>query len=211
MSAELKHPKLPRADMQRPLDLIPQQTPIDATRILLIGAPQLRSPRELLPATLPHLAQHMPRMLVLLLVLQSLHILLMQRLVLPQPVASPPVPAGGLLREQVPGHDVIPRGIMHVDYEVVARGFDHHIDIELQLARDALLDAEMMVLIPLVPRAEFRERKECAENEREDRPLTTSSSRGRIRRFRFCYLSKWNGAWSASPRPLLCCEERKRR
>ena len=90
----------------------------------------------------------------------------------------PQFPSRASLNQQHASHDVIPRGILHVDSEIVTGHFNDHVDVHLQLARDALFDAEVLVLGASVPIHELAEGEECADCEDDYGPLSAATRSG---------------------------------
>ena len=179
-------------DMKVPLDLIPLQAPINATRIGLLAPPHARALGELLPGVAPDLAQNMMHMRVGLLLRESCAILLAQRLVLVQPIRRlvvalihPQRPAGIVFLQEFTGEDAVARGVLDVDAQHVARHLHDHVEVELEVARHALFHAEVVVFGSLEPGAEFRDREERADEEDEDGPLAAATGGGRVGGFGF--------------------------
>lgn len=171
--------------MKVTVDFIRLQTTINSTRIRRILR---RQPRRLgkLPLRIPAcMRQDMPSMRIILLVHQSLHILRIECLILRHTTRRllielliPQLPIRAVLHQQHAGHDMISRGILHVDSEIVAGHFDDHIDVHLQLARYALFDAEVLVFGAAVPVYELAEGEECADCEDDYGPLSAATGCG---------------------------------
>lgn len=164
------------------MDLIRLQTTINSAGIRRKLRRQPRSLRKL-PLRIPaRVRQDMPSMRIILLIHQSLHILRIQRLILRHTTRRllielliPQLPIRAVLHQQHAGHDVITRGILHVDSEIVAGHFDDHVDVHLQLARYALFDAEVLVFGAAVPVYELAEGEECADCEDDYGPLSAAT------------------------------------
>jgi hypothetical protein len=129
--------------------------------------------------------QDMPGMHIIFLIHQSFHILRIERLVLRHTTRRllielliPQFPVRAVLHQQHTGHDVIPRGILHVDSEIIAVHFDDHVDVHLQLAGYALFDAEVLVFGASVPVYELAEGEECADREDDYGPLSAATGCG---------------------------------
>ena len=74
------------------------------------------------------------------------------------PVDRPPVRPGRLvLAEHGPGEDQIARRVLHVDVQVVAVHRDDDVQVDLQHAPDASLDAELARLVPVSPSSQLGE------------------------------------------------------
>lgn len=74
---------------------------------------------------------------------------------------------------------------MDVDVEGVAGHFDDGVEVELQVVRDALFDAEVVRLGAFEPGAELCQGKERAHGEDEDGPLAAAPGWGRVGCFGF--------------------------
>lgn len=67
---------------------------------------------------------------------------------------------------------------MHVDSEIIARHFDDHVDVHLELTGNALFDAEVLVFGAAVPVDELAEGEECADSEDDYGPLSAATGCG---------------------------------
>lgn len=173
----------PSRDVKVALHFISLQTAIDPTRVGDITPSQGGTLGEL-PARIPtHLAQDMPHMDVLLLRQQPSRILLVERLVLVDPrgdlavdLVHPQLPAGGLAVQHLARQDAVARRVLDVDAHVVAGHAHHQVQVQLQLARHALLDAEVLRLRAAEPRPQLGDAQHRAEHQQRHRPLSAASA-----------------------------------
>jgi len=168
-------------DVKIPLHLISLQTAINPTRFSL--PPQPRRLREL-PSPFP-LRQHIVNVLFLLSLpcrstaMQSMHAFGVQ----------PLLPVRRVPPQHIACQDAIARGVLHVDVQVRTAHGDDDIEVDLQLVRNALLDAEMVRLVALEPSVQFGEGEEEADGEEEGGDLAAAPGGEGVGGFGFCYFS----------------------
>ena len=140
-------------DVEIPLDLVPLDAPEDPARVRPPAAPD--------PGRLAELAPSLRQREVVVHVLLVRILPRLSRAPLPLPLvlvfhaaagASSAAPAGGaprpyvphrvLAREPLPGHDAVAAGVLDVDVHIGAAHGDDHVQVDLQLVRDAGLDGE---------------------------------------------------------------------
>lgn len=171
-----------RRDVKVTLHLVPLETAVDAARVDGVATAQLGRLGELLARVAAHLAEDVVHVGVLVLGLQPAGVLLAEGLVLVGATVGlvvalvhPQLPAGGLALEQLAGQDAVTGGVLDVDVEGIAGHLDDDVQVQLEVVRDALLDAEVVVLGAAEPGAEFGDGENGADNEDEDGPLSAAA------------------------------------
>lgn len=178
MLPKLRVPVPAGRDVKIPLHLISLQTAINPTRFSLPAHP--RRLREL-PAPLP-LRQHVVNVLFFL--------SLLCRPAAVQPMHAfgvhPLLPVRRVPPQHIAGQDAIARGVLHVDVQVRTAHGDDDVEVDLQLVRDALLDAEVVCLMALEPSVQFGEGEEQADGEEEGGDLAAAAGWEGVGGFGFC-------------------------
>lgn len=197
MRRELAIPMAASRDMEVPLDLVPLETAVDATRVDGISPAEARALLELLPRVPAHLAQHMADMDVLLLVRKPAGVFVAEGLVLGDAAGGltvalvhPQLPACLLSLQQVAREDVVAGSVLDVDAQRVARHADDDVQVQLQLVRNAFLDAEVVALGAFEPGAELGEGQEGADGEDHDGPLPAAAGRRGVRPLGFGWFAQ---------------------
>lgn len=173
MLPKLHVPVAPRRDVKIPLHLIPLQAPINPTRLPLPPYPwRLRK----LPSPLP-LRQHVVHVLFLLNLARPAAAATAAAAVQPMHAlgVDPLLPVRGVAPQQVAGEDAVARGVLHVDVQVRTAHGDDDVEVDLQVVRDALLDAEVVRLVALPPAVQLREGEEQADGEEEGGDLAAAA------------------------------------
>lgn len=182
MLPKLHIPVPPRRDVEIALHLIPLQAAINPTR-----PPLPPYPRRLrkLPSPLPQ-RQHVVHVLFLL-------GLARRRTTAMQPMhalgVDPLLPVRGVAPQQIAGEDAVARGVLHVEVQVRTAHGDDDVEVDLQVVRDALLDAEVVRLVALPPAVQLREGEEQADGEEEGGDLAAAAGGERVGRFGFSCFS----------------------
>jgi hypothetical protein len=110
----------------------------------------------------------MVHMRVLLLRAQPISLLVVKSLVLMRSVVAllhPQVPGCVFALEEFAGEDAVACGVLDVDSERVAGHVDDYIKVELELVRDTLFHAEVVLFSAAPPCFELVEAKEGADGE----------------------------------------------
>lgn len=167
-----------RRDVKVSLHLIPLHAPVDPTRVRLPTHP--RRLGELLPPLrraeiVVHILILAPSKGLLGRTAQSLSLLLLPR-----------APLRGILLEDLPSEHTVTRGILHVDVQVVAVHLDHDVEVHLQRAADALLDAEAVVRRALEPAACLGDKKRDGGDDEKEHPSAAAAASGQVGGFGFC-------------------------
>lgn len=187
MFAEIPISVTPGRDVEITLDLVALQAAVNPTRIDLVAASQSRSLGELLTRVFPHFAENVVNVGVSLPRRDSVGVFLAEGLIfmgaamgLAVALLHPELPAGAFALEQLSGEDTVARSVLDVDIEGVTGHVNDDIEVKLQVVADALLDAEVVVLGSSEPGAEFRERKNGADEEDENGPLPSTAGWGSV-------------------------------
>ena len=148
------------SDVKIPQDLIPFQTAINATRVHRLAPMHPRSLGELPPGIPSHLTHNVMDLRILFLRRKSPTILLTELLVL-APLGKlslgPRFPARRLALEQFTRQNAITRRVLDVDADRFAGHVDDHVEVKLQVMRDAFFYRELVAFRPVDPVAEFAE------------------------------------------------------
>ena len=185
MIPKLPVPMTPCGDVKVPLHLVSLQTPVYPTSIRLHPPFHLRRLGEL-PAPLPHLAQHVADVRVLLLGLLPAGPVAAVPLVLDVRRVHVQRPARRVARQHLARQDQVARRVLHVDAQVVAPHQHHGVEVDLQRVRHALFHAELLRLRPGVPAAELGQRDEQGGRHEEDRGVSARARASGVGWFGFC-------------------------
>lgn len=141
--AKLGIPVASRRNVEVTLDLVALETAVDATRVFGRASLELGRLGELAVAA-AHFAQHMARMRIFLFALEparrlALHLHIDRPDFLPallaqqphQPLAIPHVPVGRVAVQHRCRENPVPRGILHVDVQVLAPHVHYRIQVDL--------------------------------------------------------------------------------
>lgn len=107
-------------------------------------------------------------MRVLLLLGETVGVLMTEGLILAGAVVAlihPQLPAGVFLLEELAGENAVSGGVLDVDVEGLAGHLDNDVQVQLEIVRHALFDAEVVVLGAFEPGAEFGEGEDGADEE----------------------------------------------
>lgn len=194
MRRHLPIPMPTRSNVEIPLHLIPLKTAIDPARIRTLAPAHPRALGKLPPRIAPHFTQNMVHTRIVLLRAQSVLVFMAQRLVLVctavvlvVALLHPQRPAGVLAVEQVAREDAVAGGVLDVDVQRVAGHVDDDVEVELELVRDALFHAEVVLFCAAPPCFELREAEDRADCQNQDCPLPAAAGRCRVGSFGFCW------------------------
>lgn len=112
---------------------------------------------------------------------------------------DPLLPGGGVLLEAGGGEDAVPRGVLHVDVQVLARHAHHDVQVDLQAVPDPLLDRERVVLLPAPPPRQLAPHQDERDHRDHHRPLAAAGRLRYVLGFRLgCFARGAETRWSAT-------------
>lgn len=177
LAAHLHVPMPSGRDVEIPLHLVPVNAPIDATRIAV--PPDRRRALEL-PPPLGRAQVVMHVLLARVLDRLLLHPARARGARARPTLRRPRVPARRVLLQQIPRQDAVARGVLHVDVQVRAGHGDDQVQVDLQVVRDALFDAEGVRRRAGQPAAHLAAREEDGGEGEDDGPYAAAAGLGDV-------------------------------